>query len=474
MSGRTPPPLDLGVLSKWAPEVAQTFVTLSSDIALVMDGGGVIQNVLQAGAEPFAAAAEDWIGRAWVDTVTGETRSKVEQLLKEVDAHGISRKREINHPAGVGASVAVAYTAVRLGAEGPVLVVGRDLRSTTAIQKRFLDAQQEMEKGYWRARQAEARYRLLFQVATDAVLVVDAHSFQILEANHAAGQLFELGADQLVGRQAAFGFELHSRGAVNELLGSARTSGQPSEIRARLSGKVTGTSVLATPFRTEDAMRLLVRVRTVDMPGSSADLNGTLARLVDGSSDGVVVTDSAGRILIANPAFLKLVAMSTEADVKGRPLMDWVGVSDQQFALVLQQVRRQGIARRISSRLMTSNASVFDVEVSAALLTEGDQECIGFTIHFLSPERMRSGDPMAQLMVAIEALTATMGSVALPGLLHDSVALVRAHFARIALERCANDPALAAGLLGMDLHTFQAGGFDASHAAVRAPGPESS
>ena len=467
---RTDVPLDLGVLSRWAPELAQTFVSLSSDIAMVMDGGGVIQNVVQGGGEPLAASAHEWVGRSWVDTVTGETRSKVEQLLKEVGDTGIARKREINHPSGAGTSIAVAYTAVRLGAQGPVLVVGRDMRSITAIQKRFLDAQQEMERGYWRARQAEARYRLLFQVATDAVMVVDAHSLQILEANQATSDLLELGLDQLVGRQATFGFESHSRSAVTDLLVAARASGQPAEIRARLAGKVTGTSVLATPFRTEDNMRLLVRVRTIDMPGSSADLSATLARLVDSTSEGVVVTDPVGRILIANPAFLRLVAMPTEAEVKARPLTDWVGVSDQQFASLLQQVRRQGIARRIGSRLMSTDASVSEVEISAALLTEGDQECIGFTIHGVSASPALGGTPAEELVVAIESLTATMGATPLSTLLEDSAALVRAHFARIALARCGNDPVLAAGMLGVDPGFFRPGGSAVPPPVIRESG----
>ncbi len=95
---------------------------------------------------------------------------------------------------------------------------------------------------------------------------------------------------------------------------------QPAQIRARLAGKVTATGVVATPFRAGDAIRLLVRVRIMDMPGSASDLNANLARLVDGTSDGVVVTDSSGRVLAADPAFLRLVQMTTEAAVKGRPL----------------------------------------------------------------------------------------------------------------------------------------------------------
>ncbi len=443
-------PLNLGALSVWAPELAQALVSLSSDIALVMDKQGVIQNVAQGSLEPVAPGAGEWVGRSWADTVTGDTRAKIEQLLKEVGDTGIARKREINHPSPTGANIAVAYTAIRLGAGGPVLAVGRDLRSVAAIQQRFLDAQHEMERGYWRARQAEARYRLLFQVATDAVLVVDAQSLVILEANQAASELFEMTVDQVVGRPAGFGFERHSRDVVQALLENARASGNGGEIRARLAGKVAATSVVATPFRAEDAMRLLVRVRTMDMPGSSADLSSTLARLVDGTSDGVVVTDSGGRIQVANPAFLKLVHLGSETAAHGRPLMDWVGMSDQQLAAILQQVRSRGITRRIASRLMSSDARLIDVEISAALLTEGDQECIGFTIHLLPPPVGPVGSSLAQLGTAIALLSDKLGAVHLSELLGNVTELAQQHFVRVALERCANDAGAAASLLGVD------------------------
>ena len=67
-----------------------------------------------------------------------------------------------------------------------------------------------------------------------------------------------------MGKHVTIGFEHHSRGAVNELLATARSSGQSGEIRARLLGSMTSTSVAATPFRADDAMRLLVRVRAID------------------------------------------------------------------------------------------------------------------------------------------------------------------------------------------------------------------
>jgi len=69
-----------------------------------------------------------------VDTATGETRTRIGQLPKEVGATDIARQHEINHPSDAGASVSVAHTAIRLGANGPVLAVGRDLRAITAMQ----------------------------------------------------------------------------------------------------------------------------------------------------------------------------------------------------------------------------------------------------------------------------------------------------------------------------------------------------
>ena len=125
MNLRDESPPDLNGLSIWAPELAKTFVNLSSDIALVLDDDGVIQQVVQ-GSSATLAAAHQWVGRRWIDTVTGETRNKVTQLLQEVTSTGLARKREINHPVGEGGNLAVAYTAIRLGCERAV--VGRGPR----------------------------------------------------------------------------------------------------------------------------------------------------------------------------------------------------------------------------------------------------------------------------------------------------------------------------------------------------------
>jgi transcriptional regulator PpsR len=444
---------DLADLAAWAPELARTLISLSSDIALVIDKGGVIRNVAQGAIDPMAPQAHHWIGRQWVDTVSGDTRSKIENLLHEVRTTGSARRREVNHPFEQGGNIPVAYCAIRFGSDGPVLATGRDLRAIAAIQQRFLDSQQELERGYWRERQADTRYRLLFQVATDAVLVVDGHTLDILEVNQAASQMFDIAAEQMVGRPVTSGFEGRSRGSVVELLNAARATGQSGEIRARLVGKMALTSVAATPFRADDTMRLLVRVRAVDATELLPALGESLARLVDDTSDGVVVTDASGRVLMANPAFLKLVRLNDESQVKGQPIIDWLGTPDRPFAKLLQQVRHDGLARRVKSWVKVSHAPVAKVEISAALLTEGDQECIGFNIHLVESVEIENRSPY-ELNLAMQRLTSRLGQVPMEQLMEEAAALTERHFVLAAMEKSDNDSGDAALLLGLTHDRF--------------------
>ena len=144
-------PADLQVLAAWAPELADTFVALACDIALVIDADGRIAKLAQHETNPIAPAS--WIGRDWVQTVSPDSRPKIEQMLADVAATGHARRREINHPDALGGPAPVAYSAARLGDNGPMLAVGHDLRAQAALQQRFVAAQEALERSYWNAQQ---------------------------------------------------------------------------------------------------------------------------------------------------------------------------------------------------------------------------------------------------------------------------------------------------------------------------------
>lgn len=157
MNGLTPDLAELAAVAAFAPHLAQAFASLACDIALVIDRHGTIHRIAHSQARSLAEASHGWLGQRLVDTVTTDTRHKIERLLQELDQHGLARRREVNLPVTDGAVIPVAYTALRLGPDGPSLAVGHDLRSVARIQQRFLLVQQELERGYGLAMREAAR-----------------------------------------------------------------------------------------------------------------------------------------------------------------------------------------------------------------------------------------------------------------------------------------------------------------------------
>lgn len=437
--------MDLGALSDYAPELAATFVRVTGDIALVLDADGVIQAV-ELGGDALAPSMLEWTGRSWVDTATLETRRKIEQLLKEAVSTGVSRRREVNHPSPTGADLPIAWAAIRLGEQGRVLAVGRDLRAITAIQQRFVEAQQRLERDYWQGRQAEARYRTLFHVATDAVFVLDAATLTIVEANRAAAQLLNAPLDSLAGAPFTAHIDPISRPAIDELLAQARSNGSPAEVRSRLAGRSLMVNISATPLRSPETMLLMVRAHAVDSQETAPD-HVRLANLVERLPDAVVIADSSGHVRMANPAFISLAAERDEASLLGRSLADWV-TPVKGFSALLSAARQGGIVPSFSATTSSGAA----VECAAVLLPDGDQECIGFTLRRCE-ESAAAGNALAAM---VEVLSVQMGTRDLPNLLREVAEHAERHFVRTALDRSGGRTSEAARLLGITEVALQA------------------
>jgi transcriptional regulator PpsR len=443
----------LGSLIAFAPELAETFVSVASDIALVVDLDGTIRSVA-VGADSPTPTAASWVGRPWTETVTLETRRKLQRLLQEVAVSGMSRRCEVDHllPSGVG--VPVAYSAIRLGSSGPVLAAGRDLRAISAIQQRFVQTQQQMERDYWKRREAESRYRRLFQVATDAVLVVDAASLQIVEGNPAAAQRFEVPASALAGRDAVSVFDPSSTAAVSRFFRDAAAGrvAQPGEVRARLGGRRAGVDVGATPFRSGDADLLLVRLRDSD-PEEGAG-TGVLADFVERTPDAVVITDTTGHVLMANPAFSALCGVAARTPIEGRLIGEWLGAATTggtDANHVLGEVHRHGIVQKFATSVRRADGTVSPVEVSATMLDEGDAPCIGLTLRPLESASSLPIDTARHARDETRALLLRVGEAPLGVLLMQAAELAERHFVARALEMADGDRTAAAALLGIDV-----------------------
>ncbi len=441
----TPSDPDLSALSPLATELATTIARVASDIALVIDKNGVVASVAE-GTAVKAQGCASWVGQRWIDTVSASTRPKIQSLLDEVSRQGVvSRRREVNHPAQGGDELPVTWSAIRLGADGPVLAVGRDLRAVAAIQQRFVEAQQDMERLYWNRRQAETRVQLLFQVATDAVLVLAADNLHVLQANSASEALLGHGLEQLRGRALTDSLPLLARAAVAELLATARSTGRAGEIRVRALAKPGTLDVSAMPFRVGQQQQILVRARRLEAGATDSQAQSTMAAFVDAMAEAVVITDSAGRALMANAAFLRLARQADEDRVRGQALSHLLRDVDGAWSQLMTSVSSAGMLLNANVDVQAKDGQPQGVRVSAALLAEGEQTCLGFIIHAEQrqpPATLAADDVLAGLLDQV-------GRVPLADLLVEATHRAERQLIQSALLRTGGQRSVAAQALGM-------------------------
>jgi len=430
---------------------AAALLAVGGDIALVIDDAGIVRDVaLPVGESAFNASSE-WVGRAWADTVSGDTRAKVDALLREAASSGISKRRQVNHALAGGSDIPVAYTALRIGQGGRFVAVGRDMRHVSALQQRLVEAQQAMERDYWRLRHVETRYRLLFQLASDGILVLDGATLKVLDANNASAQIFNAAADQLIGRSFPFGVDGTGTQAVEELLVNARSAGRAGDITVTLTEGHRPFHVSASCFRQDASTLLLVRLSAVETIGipATADSSARVLDLLERSPDGFVVTDLEGHILVANRSFLDIAELASEEQVRGSLFGNYIGRPGADFPVFLSMLRKHGTVRLIATTARGTHGTQTEVEVSAVWVPEGEEPCIGFTMRDIG-RRLAGGVQGARdLTHAVEELTSLVGRVSLRDLVRDTIDLVERHFIEAALELTNDNRTSAAEVLGV-------------------------
>jgi transcriptional regulator PpsR len=437
-------------LSGLAPDWAATLITATSEVALVVDRGGIIRHVEFSGAEPPVDGAEGWVGTPWVDTVTPESRGKIEQMLREATTAGTTRRRQVNHPSRAGADIPVAYNAVR-AEDGSVVAVGRDLRAISTLQQRLVDTQQAMERDYWKLRHVETRYRLLFQLSTDAIVVVDADTMKVVDASNAATRLFDLPAEKLVGRSFPLGIAVGSARAMEDLLAAARTTGHAGDVRISLADGRGESLASASCFRQENLTLLLVRLSRFAAPAGVSATREQVLALVQMAPDACVITDAEGAIVYVNRAFLDLAQLASEEQAKARSLGNWVGRPGADLQVFLSTLKKHGVVRVAASSVRGDLGLSSEIELSAVALTDGG---IGFILRDVGRRVATVPHGARDLTKAVEDLTSLVGRVSLPTLVKDTTDLVERHFIEAALELTGDNRTTAAEVLGLSRQTL--------------------
>jgi transcriptional regulator PpsR len=429
---------------------AMAMLASSADVLLVLSSDGRILNATAGGENPTSEFIRGWTGKKWADVSTVESKPKIEQMLSDAVGQNQIKWRQINHPTP-HADVAVKYLAMRAGPKGEVVAVGRDLRAIADLQQRLVTAEQAVEAEFARLRSTETRYRVLFQSIQEAVLVADAKTGVVLEANEAAATVLDQSIKRLVGGKLQDCLGPVNHGLVADLMKLLSAKGQVDDTLIRITNKDQVLLALQL-FRQDRQAYVMARLQTVSTSGQSVVVPRSRSHalsILDEMPDGFVVTDKARVVLFANKAFLELAQVGSEAQVKGQTLDRWLGRASADVASLANRLAERGALRSYET-VMRGSLGVFeDVEVSAVSVAEDAAVNMGFVIRPVARRAGTTTKEMRLLEKSAEQMTALVGKVPLKDLVRETTDIVERLCIEAALQLNGNNRASTAEMLGL-------------------------
>ncbi|MEM6463721.1 MAG: transcriptional regulator PpsR [Pseudomonadota bacterium] len=431
-------------------ETAAALTQTGSDIALVISPAGTIEDLAYNDPALETFVKDKWIGKRWETTVTAESVDKIRELLEDSDQHETTRRRQVNHPAQGHADLPVDYAVVRIPSSQSKIALGNELRKIADVQTRLVEAQLEMEHEYRSLRQAETRYRILFQLLTEPIVIIDGANQKIIDLNLAATKLLNLKSIKAIGENTAGLFAKSSREPVSAALSLTRREGTARTIDAVLNALKQDVILTIEPFRDNGQINLILRLQMrTDSPVEPPDADRWDAEsLIRGLPEAIAVTNAAGVIEEVNDQFLDMVHVIGRQNVVGRNLENWLGASPVDMQVLMSNLRERSQTRNFSSILRDEYGGSRTVQISAKRLSSQPQSSVGFLIF----ETAAGDSPVARtgaLPTNTSEMAELVGRVPLKELVQEASTIIERMCIEAALRQTKNNRASAADMLGL-------------------------
>ena len=421
-----------------------------SDVSLVISAHGIIEDVSTGQDTMTTLGCQSWLGKRWIDTVTSESKKKIEDLLRVQTESQNLLWRHVNHPTPSGGEAAIQYVTVALKGN-KFLAIGRNLERLAELQRRLVETQQSMERDFLRLRHIEARYRVLFESSPEAVLMLDAHSYRLLEANAGAQLMFKDAGKRLVGRDFRECLEPGSQGEVQSLLRTALATGRIEMCSATLLGSTLPITLSATVFRQEGGAQFLVRLTQRELPAASPALNDTslvLSELMEHFPDGWLLTDTSGTVKSVNEEGMALLGLTAASQVLGQSLERWLIRGAVDWGVINNSLKQQKPLRNFATEVRTLSGMTLPVEISGVYLAKPEPLFVMF-VRDLN-RRLPSSTPTTQSVPnPFAELSQFVGRRPIKDIVGDTVDTIERMCIESALELTHNNRASAAEMLGL-------------------------
>ena len=424
----------------------------TADIALLLDADNRVADVSMVRSELSMLGVERWLGKPMADLVTPESVGKINELLQASRADADSGWRQVNHPVPGLEDVAIQYTGMVLDKAGQMLLLGRDMQALSLLQRRLVETQQSMERDFVRLRHVESRYRILLDTSREPVLLIDANTDKVSDANVAAQALVRDGQRRLVGRDVLDCFDESSRDDLKAALRMALATGRIEICRARPVGGTADCSVSCIMFRQETGAQLLLRMFPLESSSPAKALPGVtepLTELLRRAPVGLLLTDRQGRIQDANEEFLQLVGALSAGQLQGQPIEDWLGRNSVDWGVINTHLRQLHPVRGFATELKTLSGLNVQVEISAIATDEADGTYAFFVRDVERQRIIESPAASPALAGQLSELSSLVGRMPIKDIVGETTDMIERSCIQSALTLTQNNRASAAEMLGL-------------------------
>ncbi|WP_397543505.1 transcriptional regulator PpsR [Roseovarius salis] len=450
---RTSERLRAGVLPE--PDHVDQLIEQSADLAVVVDGDGVVTGISVNAECPSLGRLDHWVGRLFSDFLTEECKSKFSDrvALMKADPDFVPRPLELNHTDNAKWEFPVRYTLHRVSKGDELLLLGRDMQPVAEVQQRLVQEQMARERDRQKLRGAETCFRMVLEASETPIALVDPDTGRINELNRAAADLLGGRPDLLVGSAFAQAFEGRRRSEFMDAVTAAANADEKKgvEVVSRRNGRVI--TLCPGFFRASGELMLLCRMVAVkEDEADGPEVSQMLSALFSATSDAIVVTDNAGTIREANEGFLVMSDAAQLRDVRGRSMADFLSRGSVDLKLILDGAFKHGRMRNYSAQVRSVVGTRLQVDISAAHLRQrGVDLGVGLIIRDASPAEAVQREDMPAMVSddAMQSVMELVGTASLKELVSATSDVIEKMCIETAVEMTGNNRVAAAEMLGL-------------------------
>ena len=262
-------------------------------------------------------------------------------------------------------------------------------------------------------RLSELRFRTLFELAPDAILMTD-RNYRIVLSNKAAESVFGLPGDQLAGLELAVLLDRDGDGMWKAILEELHRAGAVRNIGLPMPSPKDAVSCLelnATLMR--DALGketgIVASLRDITGRKSAEPELDKLSAAVKLAGDGIIITDAAGNITFANASAAAMFGQDG-IPLAGAAFADLLVPDDRAKArMMLAESVRKGSVMDVELCIGRCGGEVSSVEVSASAMSDDSGRPTGSVVISRDiGERRRAQHELRARLMTFELQDGTM------------------------------------------------------------------